>query len=177
MKLPNPINSTTRQAVISHLRGKRQMKQIGRGMFARVYGRTKLNRIVKVGDGSDKYLNYVSIIGLRNRNPYFPTLYSIKRYEDSWKHFYVIEMEKLTKWSKVPKSIRNRLLNKLGCRDIWAADCPRMLHSSSRWEKEAIKSLRKLWSSHCVAKDVHQYNIMFRRVGKGWQLVYTDPVA
>jgi hypothetical protein len=181
MKLPNPVESTSRKTLFNHLRGKRKMKQIGKGAFARVYSRPKSRRVVKVGDGCDKYLKYVSMVGKENPNPYFPTIYSIKRCAHQLPHwldsFYIVEMEKLTKWGNVPKATRDRLLKKLGCNHIWDADVPKVNGSSGRWEKEAIKTLRKLWATYDVARDIHQGNIMFRRVGKGWQLVYTDPVA
>jgi hypothetical protein len=157
------------------------MKQIGSGAFARVYSRAHYRRVVKIGDGYDRYLKYVSIIGIENPNPYFPTIYSIQRYEDKKTHwsdsYYVAEIEKLTKWGKVPTKVRDRLLKKLGCDHIWDAERPRIVGSSGRWEKDAVKKLKKLWAGWNVGRDIHQGNIMFRRVGKGWQLVYTDPAA
>lgn len=183
MKLPKEVKSIARQTVINHLRGKRRMKQLGSGAFARVFGRTSCRRVIKVGDGYDKYLKYISIIGKENPNPYFPTIYSIERRRhqkagESWRDsYYIVEMEKLTKWGKVPAKVRDRLLSKLGCDNVWEADRPNIDGSSGRWEKEAVRSLRKLWSKYGVGRDVHQNNVMFRRVGKGWQLVYTDPAA
>ena len=182
MKLPTPISTTSRNMLFSHLRNKRRMVQIGKGVFARVYGRPGYRRVVKVGCDSDRYLKYLSIVGKRNPNPYFPTVYSIERrkhirksaglppWEDS---YYVVEMEKLTKWGEVPRTIRDRLLNKIGC-DI---SNPQVIESSRRWEKEAVKKLHELWARCDVIEDVHRANIMFRRVGRGWQLVYTDPVC
>lgn len=193
MKLPNLVDADCdRWEVIDKLKGKkRHMRQLGSGAFARVFGRPNFRYVVKVGCGYDKYLKYVAMVGLRNPNPYLPTIHSVERFKYktdevdsygrrlSWDDdfYYVIKMEKLVKWGKVPQRTRIKCLKKLGCSHLWEADDLKATKSSGRWEKEAIRLLNRLWSNYEIGADVHQGNIMFRKKGRGYQLVYTDPAA
>lgn len=181
MELPKAILVDSERKLVRKMCAKRRMQCIGSGAFAKVYGRSNCNRVVKVGPTHDSYVKYLKRIGLKNSNPYFPRIHSVRIYWDGYygfdDKFYVVEMERLLDWRKVPKSTRKRLLMKLGCWSIDEADYPQITKKSTRREKQAIKLLRKLWSGYNTYKDVHEGNIMFRKKGRGYQLVYTDPVA
>ncbi len=182
MKLPKPIESTHRVTLIKQLRCEQHVRCIGTGAYAQVFGNKTSKHVIKIGPLKDVYLKYVSVVGIKNPNPYFPKIYSIKlyKYRDNVCHwdnddYYVVTMEKLFKWSQVPRATRERLLKKIGCDGVCDAGDPQIINSSRKWEKKAIKGLEKVWS-HGM-KDIHTGNIMFRKVGRGYQLVYTDPVA
>lgn len=184
MKLPRPVASGSKANTIRHLADKRKMSQIGSGCFAKVFSRPTLNKVVKVTEDGDKFIRYVKYVGLKNPNPYFPRIHNVvvhnHRTKSMWgtvynSRYFSIEMEKLIKWSKVPNSVRVKALEKLGCNWIYDLEYPKIKHSSSRWEKEAIVLLRKVWFGN--SRDIHKGNVMFRRRGKGYQLVFTDPVA
>lgn len=177
MRIPRLVTSISQREMVRHLKTRRKMRVLGKGAFARVYGRDNYRRVIKVGVTFDSYLKYVSLIGLRSTNPYFPRLHSVQMCKDATGgRYYIIEMEKLIRWGRWPPGNVGRLLGKLGIDNLWDADQPELTKDSGRHEKELARVLRKLYVKQNNA-DVHKNNVMFRRKGRGYQLVYTDPVA
>ncbi len=177
MHLPKPTASPhSSRTHARYLKARRGMQLLGAGAFARVYGRANHRRVVKIGETWDSYLKYVKMIGLQSDNPYFPRIHDVKINRHENRDYYVIEMEKLIKWGNVPKKVRDAALEKLGARDLWDANYLRIKEAAGELEREAIKLLQKLWYRG-TSRDVHRGNVMFRKRGRGYQLVFTDPAA
>lgn len=153
------------------------MRKLGSGAFAEVYGRDNWRRVIKIGHKWDSYLKYVQLIGLLNPNPYFPQIYHVHMYVHEGDHYYMIEMEKLLRWKSIPTRFRDQALEKLGCESLWQADRPRLAEDSGRHEEELARVLRKLYYKNQGGSDVHFNNVMWRKKGRGYEMVYTDPVA
>lgn len=177
MDLPKPTKSPrSSKRHVTYLKAQRGMRLLGRGAFARVYGRPNHRRVVKIGETWDRYLKYVKRVGLNNDNPHFPKLHDIQINRHKDKDYYVIEMEKLIKWGKVPKEVRDRALKKFGVSNIYDLNYARIANIVGEAAKDAIRTIRKIWYSG-GSRDMHSGNVMFRKKGRGFQLVLIDPSA
>ncbi len=188
VRLPKPVESISIKEQRTRLR-RRGMRKIGEGAFAEVFSRPHSHRVIKFGVSWvtwDSYLlKYVKKVGLNNTNPYFPRIYDVQIYthtSNAFKtdtaYYYLVEMEKLIPWKKVPARTRDRLMKKLGCKDIYDLERPKKLKTSSKQAHKAVDILRQLFRhNNNTSTDIHTENIMFRRVGSRYQLVYTDPIC
>lgn len=177
MHLPKPVESPrSSKRHVTYLKAERGMKLLGKGAFARVYGCPNERRVVKIGQTWDNYLKFVKRIGLRSNNPHFPKLHNVQINRHNGLDYYVIEMEKLIKWRNVPKKVRERHLKKFGVEDVYDLNFTRIKDIVGESAKEAIRTLRKMWNLG-GSRDMHDGNVMFRKKGKGFQLVLIDPIA
>lgn len=177
MDLPKPVQSPhSSRTHVRHLRANRGMQLLGRGAFARVYGRPNARRVVKIGETWDRYLKFVKRVGLRSDNPHFPKLHDVQINRHEGRDYYVIEMEKLIKWGNVPKDVRKQALAKFGVDNIYDLGYTRIPNITGEAAREAIRTIRKVWYTG-GSRDMHRGNVMFRKKGKGFQVVLIDPAA
>lgn len=151
---------------------KRNMKQLGEGAFATVYGNRA--RAVKIGRadeyGNERYLQYLSRASKYPKNPFFPKIFSIKVYRKGTDSPYmVVEMERLQR----PKSAWTTA----SIMESFICDNDAVKVMEGMFTKRASKQLLEVNSvlkKHRYDLDIHDDNIMVRKNG---QLVITDPVA
>lgn len=177
MDLPKPTKSPrSKRKHARYLKADQGMQLIGRGAFASVYGRPNERRVVKIGETWDRYLKFVKRIGLHSDNPHFPKLHNVQINRHEGNDYYVIEMEKLIKWGNVPKDVRDRALAKFGVNNIYDLGYTRLKNIVGEAARDAIRTIRKVWYTG-GSRDMHRGNVMFRKKGKGFQLVLIDPAA
>lgn len=186
MRLPKPKKTTLSQSdyAYNYLTKKLKFQYLSSGAFASVYGKKDHKRVFKIGHIDDNYLEYVKLVGLRNKNPHLPTIYSVKlfKYGHDWgtETYYVIEMERLLPFDKVGRrkglKEHKRYQQQLGIVYIQDMEDPmRSMKPSTRHGKQLQKVLDKALDEG--SPDMHSGNIMWRKHGKSYQLVVTDPVA
>jgi len=160
---------------------KEGFKRIGCGAFAQVLARPRDKVVIKVGCGEDAYLNYVKSIGLNAKNPLFPRVkkIAIHTHRDTWgdNSFYVAHLERLIPYSKkIPN--RRKIMKRLGLRSIYDIDYDLhdlKLKSPNKNMKLACRKLISL--TYIDNLDIHEGNLMWRKRGRGHQLVITDPLS
>ncbi len=156
-------------------------KRIGCGAFASVHARPKDKVVIKVGVGGDAYLNYVKSIGLNAKNPLFPRIkkIAIHTHRDSWgdNSFYVAHIERLIPYSKkIPN--RRKIMKRLGLNSIYDLDYDLYDLAKKNTNKNMKIACKKLVSlSDYDNLDIHEGNLMWRKRGRGHQLVITDPIS
>lgn len=171
-KLPKMTPSNLKkQGFQRKLRETRNMRRIGLGAFASVFG-NKSNRVIKVGNGYDQYLRYVRRVGLHSDNIHFPRIHKVTIYQD----FYAVVMEKLIPYRKVAAKHRDTALAELGIDRPYDLERPRRIKGASKDAKSLKKNLQSLFRGSGMP-DVHEGNVMFRKCGTEYQLVVTDPIA
>lgn len=163
---------------------KRKLRYISSGAFASVYGRKDYNRVVKVGHGDDNYLEYVKLVGLRNPNIHLPTIYKVELFKvrNHWGDFdtyYSVEMERLIPYEKVGerkhKKAHTKFKQQLGIPYIEYMESPEDMYPSTKHGKQVQKILDRVFDRGST--DLHDGNIMWRKRGRGYELVITDPVS
>lgn len=183
MKLPRPKRiKLDRDEYTAKLRKDRDMKYIGSGAFATVFGRNDYNRVVKVGHAcegfDDPYLQFVELVGLKSRNIHFPRIYKVELFKGTeGEKFYAVEMERLVPYGKVRTAAAKKAFKQsLGIPYIERMEEPDEMFPSTRHGKRVQKVLKVLYRRD-NNPDMHDGNIMWRKKGRGYQLVITDPVA
>lgn len=155
--------------------GIKELRNIGHGCYATVYGAKGLDKVYKVGvinQNKDGYLRYVNAI-LKDApdNPYTPRIYRMWNLKTGSRqnYYFVIEMERLK--SSNGNDALSDTIEKLVCE-------PSSIHALTRLGVEVPKELvqvTKLISKLLVhsSNDIHPGNIMMR----GGQVVITDPIC
>lgn len=163
---------------------RRGFKRIGNGCYATVYGKKSSKFVYKVGyDLYDAYLNYVKAIGLNSTNPLFPKIKWAKVFHTDYDSFYVVKIERLVSIDKISGHVYDKLLARLGLKGIWELEYNNRLPQIKKKAKAAgnqhlvtaVGILGRLFKRHLP--DLHNKNIMYRKRGRGFQLVITDPIA
>jgi len=184
MKLPKvkPAKMSAKD-LINHLKlvG---YKRIGSGQFSIALSVPKTNTVCKIGFyddlHEDAYLRFLS--GINQKNPLFPRIQSIKIYDGEQigcDNYYVVVMEKLTKYTKVRAAARKQGLNKYNLTSIHNLERWPIVYARESCENKAFqaatKMLIELYRFH--EEDIHDGNVMWRHPSaKVPQLVITDPV-
>lgn len=158
-------------------------RPFSRGVYGRVYWSQPLRRVIKVGNLSDSYLEYIKLIK-REKSSLIPHVDKVIYCHDfdGNEHIgaYAVIMERLYH-ARTPKQIATRdliieAIDPEGCislKLIAAANPrPRFLHELIR---VARRITRKCESGTIdVTLDMHNDNVMFRSNG---QAVITDPYS
>jgi len=174
MKLPKIHKEhLEREDFVKMLRSK-GYRHLSSGAFASVYAKKGEKHVIKIGRvDEDGYIDYVK--KMDSRNPFFPKIRNIKIFRDSDKDkWYAIKMERLIPYHKVRS---NDLERKLGIayQGIDMLDSPADIMTPNKHFRKFLKVLDKLYDNH--NSDIHEGNIMFRKRGRGHQLVVTDPIV
>jgi len=129
--------------------------EIGSGCYGVVVSKPGVKHVIKICDTYDNsgYLAFLRFAVRNQGNRFFPRIYSIEHFGDS---FFVVKMEKLRPQKKIHE--RWELLELLGS-------------SRTKDARVALRVMNTLFWEHCP--DIHCDNIMSR----GRQLVIIDPVA
>lgn len=176
------------------------LRHYGSGAFSSVYvyrNSQKHKRVVKIivlpveNIKNDAYLAYLKQVVLKQQdNPFVPHIYNVEAYrilntKTKEKHLIIfIEMErlhyiKIHMFKRLIKKVLPSENNNQGeyyqifltYRDLIRAAAS----SQNKYFRSLSKQLLRLL---CMFElDLHEGNIMFRRKGRGYQLVITDPVS
>ncbi len=160
---------------------------VGEGLFADVYA--KVDRVIKIiNKGSDDkaYLRYLRRIGLESENPYFPKVYKVERCIDGKGKYIAVHMERLLDYCDTDGEVQRKALKALKAEypeDLQANEWDDSYDRASMY-KDRIAKTNNPAARECleilleiVANDCHEGNLMWRKVGRKFQLVITDPVA
>jgi hypothetical protein len=169
---------------------KKGWKYLASGAFASVYAKRGSRTVIKVGAMGDAYMEYVKAVGIKSKNPLFPKIKSVviynarqrERGEDYWRTdddcYYVVEMERLIPYRKLRNKDRYRALKRLNLEDPCELEYDAhhvAKNTKNKHLRDACKKLIKVWRDN--NSDMHEGNIMWRKRGRGHQLVITDPVS
>ena len=155
-------------------------KYLNSGAFGSVYSKGKGSKhVIKVCGDEDNYIEY-----LKHRipgNPFFPKIHSIKKFYDKeeCENWFAVKMERLIPYSKVPRKVRSKIEEKHGLRHGIEDLCDNidllMWGARNKQYKNFLKVLNKMFDRY--RDDMHDGNVMFRKRGRGYQLVVTDPIV
>lgn len=199
MKLPKPIKTDLCQEAMERKIARRTCS-IGEGAFATVYKHPSIKkRVYKIGGCDDNpneegYLAFVKKVMRNSKNPFFPKIYSVRIYRYVEKlskrdakdglepcscHYYVVEMEKLTKFFSLKdhELIMARLLGRKTYNQWGVEALERVRRHYKGHLRKAVKALQPLFKEY--SRDMHEGNVMWRTSRKDDvpQLVIIDPVA
>lgn len=175
------------------------IRKLGNGIFGRVYEHpTDKTKVIKWGPLADGWVAYAAWVDAHRswNNPHLPVIHSMTRYEKQGVYCAVLErlhctvsqyrQDKPTSryagWDRIGRqffkygarinaggyddAVRTRdwdaFVNKLGCRDTL---------------EPLLIRLRSFATRHGLSKDLHDENVMLRKVGRRFELVVTDPFS
>lgn len=152
------------------------------GCFADVLINEKENFVIKIFSADKAYLSYVNAIKNRN-NIYFPKIYKIIEKIINKIKYYIVFIEKLLSISEMNNDVLiDTLYHHLNFKDT-----PDDLYHYFNVNYIPInKELSRAWclilnilfrSRGKFRRDMHEYNIMYRKTRKGFIPVLTDPLA
>lgn len=205
LKAPNGVTKNTNLDRIEQ-----NKSLIGSGHFSNVFNHKDEHMVKKMSNSTDsaegdQYWTYVDRLittKIWEENPFFPRIYSIKRYELENRQLYKGIMEKLIPASSIEKDILDDYLKSLmNSQDLNSAiDAYEYFNRNKNVVNafgmivediingrksidiitndalaEAIDWLRA--NRDMGSLDIHGDNIMFRRGKTGIQLVFADPIA
>jgi len=167
----------------------RGFKRIGEGAFASVYLHPGKRRVYKVGKLTDfssggnwAYLAFLKVVLRSKNNPWFPKIYSIKKFKTNRKDkmfsrdcdpFFVVSMERLEK-IKGPHEKSAMLEGLVEYHKVFASIFKKsIVKKKLKQFTGAMKVLYDL-EEQGHSLDIHNSNIMLRKCG---QIVITDPVC
>lgn len=174
------------------------MKQIGSGAFATVYGRDDEDVVYKFGVcnatrfDDDAYISYLrDVVAKYPGNPLLPKIDSVDLFTLNYRYsnerrivmtdmVYIVRMEKLIPFGKMKADIVARELWKHGARETYDfenAEFTARFDSTGNF-RIISRALMKLMNRH--SEDIHEGNVMWRKDGRrksGHHLVITDPVC
>lgn len=176
MKIPKMVNTLVTQDDYTHVLQSLGYRRLGSGCFAEVFGKPKSNTVIKIGmiNERDAYLDYLRAI--KPSNPHFPKIVSIQCFDVTGTHesYFVVEMERLIPFYRV--SARDKRLNRLGIiMEYGEVQFKNEEYNQSHNVRQVSSVINKLCKTHHY--DGHTGNVMWRRRGRGYQLVVTDPVS
>ena len=158
-------------------------EELGAGCYAEVYSIPgDDSKVIKVGQcdfsfADDPYLEYIKRID--PTNPFCPVVHSVELVKFLDCHRYIVHLERLTEYSKVPNgpevnqqwfkdhrvSSLDRKNVELNVADDRIVDVMDTIHAICH---EAL---------HFTCTDIRQNNVMYRNTNQGWIPVFTDPVC
>jgi len=165
-------------------------KEIGSGLFGTAYVKSGENRVLKVFEGDNSYLQFIQRV--KNlKNPYFPKVYSITKFVYNGAIWYAVELERLKHIEDIPTSEQEELLDSFPNIDVEEYFCngscnseyiefSDLIHdfvaSGNRKLDRAIEIIDELFNDGVGEIDLHGRNVMVRREPQGNRLVFTDPL-
>lgn len=194
-KFPFSVEKTNMpmKAFIRKVRARRNLKKIGNGAFAAVYGSKSGRTVLKIGElnseeecGNHMYLQYLKQTMKYKNNPYFPKVksvrifhakvsrrrsYTVSEHEDQI--YMVVEMERLLPLKRNVHGVVFVLDDIIEDRDTF--NSVNALVGSKEFIHN-IGQVRTVLSPFCECRDLdlRDDNIMLRKNG---EVVITDPVA
>ena len=164
----------------------RGYKEIGYGLYATVLGKPKSKYVIKVYEDDGAYELFLNMIQ-KEKNPHFPKIYSIKEFEGKEGNVWArVKMEKLIPFKEPLNSTdkkhrtvkvlqRSLQTNETDYFDEVFRKFGRNLKLKKTLLYKAIRLVLDLVNER-FRLDLHNENIMFRKIGNKMQLVITDPI-
>lgn len=174
-------------------------KKLGNGIFGAVYEHpTDKTKVIKWGPLADGWVAYAAWVDAHRswNNPHLPVIHSMTRFEKQGVYCAVMERlhstvyryrqdkprSRYAEWDRIGKyffkcgtidhrdhwsdavhvDVWNSFISKLGCRDTL---------------EPLLIRLRNFADRHGLSKDLHDENVMLRKVGRRFELVITDPFS
>lgn len=186
MRIPSPVKTDLDYEAYCDSLLKMGYSFLNSGTFARVYSKPSENTVIKVG------VNYPTITRPRDAylaflkasvktNPHFPRVGNITRFTPSnGREYYAVQMERLIPFNSIQRDVAMRSLEKLGVvgdekYGVLTPLMPLEFTPKTYHMKYMKKVLKQLFQEH--NEDLHCNNVMWRKRGKSYQFVITDPVA
>lgn len=161
----------------------RGYKKVGQGFFAVVFAKPDRDYVIKIyADEDEGYNCFLNMIMERGKNnPHFPKIYSIKNLGNGFRR---VKMEKLQPFEEyntdhpTVKTLRSTLRTDKG--DFFNEVFKRLGENKRLKKSEIYKAVNLVLDVRDYeggSLDLHNGNIMFRKLGKRLQLVITDPLT
>jgi len=166
-------------------------EQIGSGLFAKTFAKSGHNRVLKVYSGDSAYHTFIQRV--KNlKNPYFPKVYSITKYNNKESGiWYAVELERLKHIEDLPMEEQEELLENypVEWEDYFDSGCSNseylcfddLIHDGLWGDDDvalsmACELIEKLFNDGVGEIDLHGRNVMVRKEPKGNRLIFTDPL-